>query len=452
MPATLTADAPVAAAAPWWRPRPASRLVIEGGRPLIGTYPVSGAKNAVLPLMVAALLAPSGVVLDNAPASLDVAILAALMRRLGATLDWHAAVTGLTVEISAPRLHPTHIDRDLVARMRASVLLLSALLVRSGEVALPLPGGDAIGARPVDFHIDGLVAMGAEVDISGGVIYAKTRNGLRGAEIVLPFPSVGATENLMIAATGAKGTTLIRNAALEPEIDDLARFLVAMGARIEGIGTASILIEGGHALTGARHAVVPDRIEMGTLACAAALTDGEMMLAGGRLDILGGAAEVFTRAGVALAAVPGGVVARRASGGLQPVDVVTGPFPGFATDLQSPLMALLARAPGTSSITEAIFEARFRHVEHLRAMGAEIEIDGRTARIRGVAQLSGAAVSGGDVRAAAALVIAALGAAGASEIGGIDHLDRGYDGMEDKLRRCGAEIWRREESAATPNT
>lgn len=442
MSSALSADTPVIEAAPWWRPRPASRLIIEGGHPLKGIYPISGAKNAVLPLMVASLLTPECVTLHNAPASLDVAILAGLLRRLGATLEWNEAESGLSVEVTAGRIHPTHVDRGLVARMRASVILLSAILVRSGEVALPLPGGDAIGKRPVNFHIEGLAAMGAEVEVSDGIIYAKAPHGLRAAEHRLPFPSVGATENLMIAATGARGTSVITNAALEPEIDDLANLLVAMGARISGIGTAELVIEGGTGLHGAVHRVVPDRIEMGTLACAAALTNGELLLLGADVGLLGKAAEVLRRAGVDLVTVGDGVVARRSRSGLKAMAVATGPFPEFATDLQSPLMALLSVAEGTSTIAETIFEGRFRHVDPMRLMGAEISVDGQVATVRGRPKLVGAAVEGSDVRASAALVIAALGAEGVSTVSGIDHLDRGYDRMEDKLNRCGARIVR----------
>ncbi|HTJ57527.1 MAG TPA: UDP-N-acetylglucosamine 1-carboxyvinyltransferase [Devosiaceae bacterium] len=438
----LVSNEPLTEAAPWWQPKPPSRLLVTGGQPLVGTYRISGAKNSVLPLMVAALLTPHRVTLQNAPASLDVAVLAALLRRLGARLEWRQDDAGLSVEIVAERIHAAHIDRDLVARMRASVLLLSALLVRCGEAGLPLPGGDAIGLRGIDFHVAGLEAMGAEVEISGSTIYAKAPSGLHGADFTLPFPSVGATENLMIAAVGASGVSIIRNAAREPEIDDLAHCLVAMGATITGIGTSTITIEGGAELRPTVHAIVPDRIEMGTLACAAALTDGELLLANARIELLGSAGEVFRRAGVDLQPVEGGVLARRAAGGLRATDVLTGPFPGFATDLQAPAMALLALATGTSVIEETIFEQRFRHAEELRRMGAQIEVDGRRARITGVSALSGASVAGTDVRAAAALVIAALAADGQSEIGGLDHLDRGYDGMAEKLRRCGADIVR----------
>ena len=437
----MTQSDPLTRAAPWWQAKPASRLVVRGGRPLRGSYPISGAKNAVLPLMVAALLTPERVTLRNAPASLDVAVLAALLRRLGANLTWSEGDDGLSVEIVAVRIHAAHIARDLVARMRASVLLLSVLLVRCGEAGLPLPGGDAIGRRGIDFHVDGLVRMGAEIEIEDDQIYATAPHGLRGADITLPFPSVGATENLMIAAVGARGISVIRNAAREPEIDDLALFLTTLGARIHGIGSDTLIIEGASELHPTVHSVVPDRIEMGTLACAAALTDGELLLVNGRIDLLGAAADTFRQAGVLLEPVAGGVLARRAAGGLVAVDIATGPFPGFATDLQAPTMALLCRAAGTSRIEETIFEHRFRHADQLRLMGAGIEVGGNFATIRGGA-LAGAAVAGTDVRATAALVIAALSAEGTSEIGGIDHLDRGYDGMQEKLQRCGADIVR----------
>lgn len=437
-----SAHAPLVQAAPWWRPKPPSSLLIEGGSPLVGTYPVSGAKNSILPLMVAALLTPSRVTLCNAPAILDVAVLAALLKRLGAQIDWREGETGLAVEISAERIHATHIDRDLVARMRASVLLLSALLVRCGEAGLPLPGGDAIGLRSVDFHVQGLRAMGAEVEVGGNTIYAKAPSGLTGADIVLPFPSVGATENLLIAATGAAGVSTIRNAAREPEVADLAHCLVAMGASIGGIGTDCLTVHGGMELHGAVHEVVPDRIEMGTLACAAALTGGELKLANGRLDLLGAASGSMREAGVELKETAGGVIARRASGGLRGIDVETGPFPGFATDLQAPVMALLCFAEGTSRIAETIFEQRFGHADQLRMMAARIEVNGRTATIQGGQTLKGARVEGADLRAVAALAIAALGARGRSEIGGLDHLDRGYDRMDEKLRSCGANILR----------
>jgi len=429
------------AAAPWWRPDTGDTLVIQGGRPLVGTYPISGAKNAVLPLMVSALLTPHLVTLHNVPANLDVAVLAALLQRLGCEMHW-STKADLSVTISADRVQPGRIDPDLVSRMRASVLLLGALLARCGEALLPMPGGDAIGLRGIDFHIDGLRAMGAAVELEGGMIRARAPRGLRGADILLPLPSVGATENLLLAALHAQGTTTIRNAAREPEIADLAACLIAMGARISGLGSHVLTVEGGAPLAGAIHTVLPDRIEFGTLALAAAVTGGALSLRHGRIDLLGVAASSFAAAGVDLQQADGGVVARRARNGLAGVDVTTGPYPGFATDLQAPVMALLATAAGASAVTETIFEQRFRHVDELAKMGAAIAVRGRTALIRGVDRLQGATVTCTDVRAAAALVIAGLGADGETRLGGLDHLDRGYDRMTQKLAFCGADIAR----------
>jgi UDP-N-acetylglucosamine 1-carboxyvinyltransferase len=436
-------NASLSTAAPWWRPDTGHRLIIRGGRPLVGTYPINGAKNAVLPLMVSTLLTPHLVTLHNVPANLDVAVLAALLRRLGCAVHWSTGDSGLAVTIAADRLQSQQIDAELVTRMRASVLLLGALLARCGEAVLPMPGGDAIGLRGIDFHVTGLRAMGATIELANGTIRATARNGLRGAEILLPQPSVGATENLVLAAVAAAGTTTIRNAAREPEIADLAACLIAMGARIAGLGTHVLTIEGGARLGGAVHAVLPDRIEFGTLTCAAALTDGELLLPRGRIDLLGAAAASFAAAGVDLSDTEDGVVARRSKDGLIGIDLTTAPYPGFATDLQAPTMTLLAAATGTSTITENIFEQRFRHVDELRKMGADIAVRGRTARIRGVDRLHGAAVTCTDVRAAAALVLAGLGAAGETTLDGLDHLDRGYDGMVTKLAACGADIARR---------
>jgi UDP-N-acetylglucosamine 1-carboxyvinyltransferase len=388
--------------------------------------------------MVSALLTPHLVTLRNVPASLDVAVLAALLQRLGAELHWSRTELGLSVTICADHVHPVRVDRELVARMRASVLLLGTLLARCGEASLPMPGGDAIGLRGVDFHVAGLRAMGAEIELAGGTIRATARSGLRGAEILLPGPSVGATENLLLAAVLAKGTTVIRNAAREPEIADLVACLAAMGASISGSGSDVLTILGGAPLSGAVHSVMPDRIELGTLACAAAITNGELLLQHGRLDLLGAAAPLLTAAGVDLREVQNGLVARRSKSGLAGVDIVTRPHPGFATDLQAPVMALLATSAGASTITETIFEQRFWHVDELRKMGANITLRGQTALVRGVSGLRGATVTGTDVRAAAALVIAGLGAAGETVLDGLDHLDRGYDQMAEKLVACGA--------------
>ncbi len=435
-------DQSLLAASPWWRADPATSLVIRGGRRLIGQYPISGAKNAVLPLMVSALLTPHLVTLHNVPASLDVAVLSNLLRRLGVGMNWSNGTSGLSLTLCADHVHPRQIDRDLVVRMRASVLLLGALLARCGEASLPLPGGDAIGMRGIDFHINGLRAMGAEIELTAGIIHATAPNGLHGAAIELPQPSVGATENLMLAAVLANGTTTIRNAAKEPEITDLALCLQTMGASIQGLDTGTLTIGGGQPLTGAVHAVMPDRIELGTLACAAAVTDGELLLQNAGLDLLGGAGPILQAAGVHIQQTSAGLVARRSATGLVGINVETRPFPGFATDLQSPVMAMLATATGTSTITETIFEQRFRHVDELQKMGADIGVNGRIATIRGVPVLDGARVTGTDVRAAAALVLAGLAARGDTVLDGLDHLDRGYDRMTEKLVACGADIVR----------
>jgi UDP-N-acetylglucosamine 1-carboxyvinyltransferase len=435
-------DASLLAACPWWRPDGATSLLIRGGRPLVGTYPISGAKNAVLPLMVAALVTPHLVTLHNVPASLDVAVLANLLQRLGVGLNWSAGRNGLSLTLCADRVHPARIDPELVGRMRASVLLLGAVLARCGEARLPLPGGDAIGLRGIDFHLAGLRAMGAEVTLEAGVIHARAEKGLRGADILLPFPSVGATENLLLAAVLAEGRTVIRNAAREPEIADLARCLIAMGAEIHGLDGNALTIEGGRTLAGAVHTVMPDRIELGTLACAAAATDGELLLEHANRDLLGAAGPALEAAGVLLEEGPAGLTARRGASGLVGIDVQTRPYPGFATDLQSPVMALLATAKGASAITETVFEQRFRHVDELRKMGAHITIRGSTALVRGVERLAGARVAATDIRAAAALVLAGLGADGETVLDGLDHLDRGYDRMAEKLSACGAEVSR----------
>ena len=431
----------LAAASPWWRPDPGTSLVVQGGNRLAGIYPISGAKNAVLPLMVSALVTPHLLTLHNVPASLDVAVLSSLLQGLGVGLSWSkSAHMGLSLTLCADQIHPASIDSDLVGRMRASILLLGALLARRGEASLPMPGGDAIGLRGIDFHVAGLCAMGAVVDTSGGVIYAKAPRGLHGAEINLPMASVGATENLLLAAVLAEGKTVIGNAAREPEITDLILCLRAMGAAVEGIGTKLLTIQGGLPLTGAVHTVMPDRIELGTMACAAAVTDGEVMLQHAQADLLGSAGPVFAAAGVELREVDGGLIARRSSSGLTGVDIQTRPFPGFATDLQPLAMAMLATARGASAISETIFEHRFRHVDELRKMGANIAVRGQMAWVRGVERLTAARVMATDVRAAAALVLAGLGAVGETVLDGLDHLDRGYDRMAEKLVACGAVI------------
>jgi UDP-N-acetylglucosamine 1-carboxyvinyltransferase len=305
-----------------------------------------------------------------------------------------------------------------------------------------MPGGDAIGLRGIDFHVAGLRTMGATVELTDGTIRATARDGLRGADILLPQPSVGATENLLLAAVAAAGTTTIRNAAREPEIADLATCLIAMGARIAGLGTHVLTIAGGAQLGGAVHAVLPDRIEFGTLACAAALTDGELLLARGRIDLLGTAAASFGAAGVDLRETEDGVIARRAKDGLIGVDLTTAPYPGFATDLQAQFMALMTLADGESVIRETIFENRFMHAPELMRLGADISVQGGEARVRGVAALEGAQVMATDLRASVSLVIAGLAARGETVVNRVYHLDRGFERLEEKLSACGAQIRR----------
>jgi UDP-N-acetylglucosamine 1-carboxyvinyltransferase len=425
-----------------WRTRSGDRLLIRGGSRLIGVYPISGAKNSVLPLMISALLTTQPVTLHNVPDTLDVAVLARLLQRLGAVVHRSFGDSGLSLTICASHVDSRQVDQELVTRMRASVLLLGASLARCGEASLPMPGGDAIGLRDIDFHLAGLRAMGASIEQVGGMIKAVAPDGLRGAEIVLPHSSVGATENLLLAAVSADGTTIIRNAAREPEINDLAQCLIAMGALVSHSQGDAITIQGGPPLSGTAYQVMPDRIEMGTVACAAAMTDGEILLRHGRLDLLGAAAPVLIEAGVDLHQTAEGVIARRSSTGLIGVDFQTRPYPGFATDLQAPVMALLSTAVGASMVTETIFEHRFRHVDELKKMGADIKVFGRAALVRGVAKLRGAPVMGMDVRGAGALVIAGLAADGQRVVGGLEHLDRGYERMAEKLVECGANIIR----------
>jgi UDP-N-acetylglucosamine 1-carboxyvinyltransferase len=435
--------------APWWTPPRGRTIVVTGRRQLAGTIAISGAKNGALPLMIVPLLTRHPVTLHNLPQSLDVVVLATLLDRLGVTLQWSMRGTQLALEARAETVRPEALDAALVGRMRASFLLLGALLARCGAAALPLPGGDAIGLRAVDYHLDGLRAMGAAITLESGLVRATAPRGLHGAEIVLPRPSVGATENLLLAAALADGVTVIRNAAREPEIADLAQCLKTMGAAIVGIGGDALTVTGRAELDGTVHHVLPDRIELGTYACAAALTDGELRLTGADPTLLGAALPVFEAAGIVLKPAADGILVRRHRAGLIGVDAMTQPFPGFATDLQPQLMTLLCLAKGAGMITEAIFERRFQHVGELQRMGANITVHGASALIRGVRRLGGARVEASDVRAGAALVLAGLVAEGETVIGGVEHIDRGYDGMAEKLADCSAAI-RRESILSAP--
>ena len=414
------------------------RIRIRGGRALEGRIPVSGAKNAALPLMAAALLSDGPLRLLNAPDLADIATMAGLLRQHGLTVDHDKPARTITLSGAADNLEAPY---DLVRRMRASVLVLGPLVARFGSAKVSLPGGCAIGTRPVDLHLKGLEQMGAAIEIEAGYIHAKAPQGLTGARIIFPQVSVGATENLLMAACLAKGDTELVNAAREPEIGDLAECLMRMGARIEGIGTDTLRVEGSTTLTGASHRVVPDRIEAGTFAVAAAITGGKLLLEGARLDHLGATARILREAGVEVTERPDGLRVSRLNG-LSGVDVMTEPFPGFATDMQAQFMALMCVAEGASMITETIFENRFMHVPELMRMGARINYHGHSAIVRGVPKLSGAPVMATDLRASVSLILAGLAAEGETIVNRVYHLDRGYERVEVKLAAVGADIER----------
>lgn len=417
------------------------KIRIRGGVPLAGVIPIGGAKNAALPLMAASLLTAETLTLDNVPDLADIATMANLLVQLGVAVGMGEA-DGRTLDLSAEHVTSTTAPYDLVRKMRASVLVLGPLVARYGRARVSLPGGDAIGIRPVDLHIDGLRRLGARVELNGGYIEAHAPKGLKGAEIVFPLVSVGATENLLMAAVLAEGETILINAAREPEITDLAACLVAMGARIEGIGSDRLRIAGGTRLHGARHPIIPDRIETGTYMMAAAATAGELRLTRTRLDLVAAVVSILDGAGVEVAETADGLIVRRRDGRLCGVDVTTDPYPGFPTDLQAQMMALMAVADGASMITETIFENRFMHVPELARMGADITVHGASAMVRGVPRLMGAPVMATDLRASVSLVVAGLAAAGETVVSRVYHLDRGYERLEEKLAACGADIER----------
>ena len=415
------------------------RIRIRGGVKLNGTVPISGAKNATLPLMAAALLADGPLTLTNAPDLADIATMGALLMQHGLSVVHDRQARTLTLSGAATNLEAPY---DIVRKMRASVLVLGPLLARYGKARVSLPGGCAIGTRPVDFHIKALEQLGAEIEINAGYIEARAPRGkLHGAKIIFPQVSVGATENLLMAACLAEGETELVNAAREPEISDLAMCLMRMGARIEGLGTGTLRIEGGASLMPATHPIVPDRIEAGTYACAAAITGGTLHLQGARLEHLGSVARVLRDAGVDVAETHTGLTVSRMHG-LRGTDVVTEPFPGFATDMQAQFMALMAVAEGASMITETIFENRFMHVPELMRMGARINFHGTSAIVRGVPRLAGAPVMATDLRASVSLILAGLAAEGETIVNRVYHLDRGYEHVEDKLAAVGADIAR----------
>ncbi len=409
---------------------------IIGGVPLSGTIRISGAKNAALPLMTCGLLTDERLVLSNVAKLADLATMAELLAQHGVAVE----PEGRTVSIGG-RITNTEAPYDIVRKMRASILVLGPLLARCGEARVSLPGGCAIGTRPVDLHLKGLEAMGAVIKLDGGYIDAAAPRGLHGADIVFPFVSVGATENLLMAASLADGVTTLKNAAREPEISDLVRCLTAMGAKIDGIGTDTLVIEGVKTLHGASHAILPDRIETGTYACAAAITGGDVLLENARAEDLGAVLTSLQEAGVVITKESNGFRVTRANG-LHGIDVMTEPFPGFPTDMQAQFMALMAVAEGASMVTETIFENRFMHVPELNRMGARINAHGSSAIIRGVPKLSGAPVMATDLRASVSLVLAGLAAQGETTVNRVYHLDRGYEAVEQKLAACGARIER----------
>lgn len=416
------------------------KIIVTGGAALKGRIPISGAKNACLTLMPAALLTDEPLTLTNAPRLADIHTMKELLSSLGCEIASLQEGRVLALGTQTISNHLAHYD--IVRKMRASILVLGPLLAREGRGVVSLPGGCAIGARPVDLHLRGLEAMGAVLDLRDGYVDADAPGGLKGAVFEFPMVSVGATENLLMAASLAKGTTVLKNAAREPEIVDLARCLRAMGAQIEGEGTSTLTIEGVDRLGGATHRVVADRIELGTYMIAPAIAGGEVVFEGAERSLISSFADKLEAADVEVADVDGGLRVRRKNGAVRAVDFETEPFPGFPTDLQAQLMTLLTLAEGRSTVAEKIFENRFMHVPELIRMGAKIDIDGSTAVVDGVSELRGAPVMASDLRASASLVLAGLAAQGETIVNRVYHLDRGYERVEKKLSACGANIER----------
>ncbi len=424
------------------------RISIVGGKSLNGSLAISGAKNAALPLMIASLLTPERLTLKNIPNLADVITLARILRNHGVDLAVDgkrsnpSPYMGETFHLTARDIVDTTAPYEMVNRMRASFWVLGPLLARCGEARVSMPGGCAIGTRPVDLHLMGMKALGAEIDIDGGYVVARAPSGLRGARVIFPKVSVGATHAVLMAASLAKGETVIENAAREPEIGDVAECLAKMGAVIEGIGTSTLRIQGVSRLEGAMHTVLPDRIETGTYAFAVAAAGGDVELRGARKSLLETAFAALEKTGVRVTETPAGVRVTRNGGALEPITIETQPFPGFPTDLQAQLMALMTRADGVSVIRETIFENRFMHVQELARLGADIQLQGDTAIIKGVKGLRGAQVMATDLRASVSLVIAGLMAEGKTIINRVYHLDRGFERLEQKLSGCGASIER----------
>jgi UDP-N-acetylglucosamine 1-carboxyvinyltransferase len=424
------------------------RIRLIGGERLTGTIPISGAKNATLPLMISSLLTADTLTLRNVPRLADVTTLARILGNHGVDLSipgkrqGENETAGQTFKLTAGDIVDTVAPYEMVSKMRASFWVLGPLLAREGTARVSLPGGCAIGTRPVDLHLEGLKALGADIELDGGYVEARAQGGLKGNRVSFRGVSVGATHNVLMASVLAKGETVIENAAREPEIGNVAECLVKMGAKIDGIGTSTLTVQGVDALHGAEHDVLPDRIETGTYAMAVAATGGDVLLENARPDLLESALDVLRNAGVEVNATNRGIQVSRNGAGIAPVEVETQPFPGFPTDLQAQLMALMVRAGGVSTIRETIFENRFMHVQELARLGADIHLDGDTARVTGVERLRGAQVMATDLRASVSLVIAGLMAEGETVINRVYHLDRGFERIEEKLGRCGARIER----------
>jgi UDP-N-acetylglucosamine 1-carboxyvinyltransferase len=415
-------------------------IIVRGGTPLHGQIRIAGAKNAALTLMPATLLTEEPLTLTNVPRLSDIRTMSQLLQSLGTEVA--SMQGGQVITLSSYNLASTTADYEIVRKMRASNLVLGPLLAREGRATVSLPGGCAIGARPMDIHITGLEALGAEIELRDGYLLAKTKGGLKGAVVELRFASVGATENIVMAATLAKGTTVLKNAAREPEIVDLVKCLRAMGAEIEGEGTSTITIEGVDRLHGATHQVVTDRIELGTYMIAPIIAGGEVELIGGRTDLLQSFCEKLDEAGVSITENPTGLKVARKNGRIRAVNVKTEVFPGFPTDLQAQMMALMCTASGESHLEETIFENRFMHAPELMRMGAQIDVHGGVATVKGVERLRGAPVMATDLRASVSLILAGLAAEGETRVARVYHLDRGYEHVEEKLSAVGASIER----------
>ena len=423
-------------------------IIIRGNGALNGTIPISGAKNAALPLMIASMLTDEPLVLENMPRLADVEALTSILSnhgvdyRVAGKRPGDTATTGRRISFRAKEIVDTTAPYELVRKMRASFWVIGPLLARCGVARVSLPGGCAIGTRPIDLFIDSLEALGANIEIDGGYVEATAPKGLKGTHYVFPKVSVGATHVMLMAASLADGETTIENAAREPEVGDVANCLNAMGAKISGIGTSTLTVKGVTSLHGATHSVLPDRIETGTFAACVAMTGGDVFLKNARADLLQAALDVLERAGASVQSTNDGIRVSRNGGGIEPVDFETDPFPGFPTDLQAQFMALMTRAKGQSLVKETIFENRFMHVQELARLGARISIDGQTATVTGVDHLSGAPVMATDLRASMSLVIAGLVADGETEVNRVYHLDRGFELLEDKLSAVGADIRR----------